>query len=161
MKTNLSLRSSGMKNVSRNMKPGSQATITTISTISSDNDILVKVNLNEDIGKSYLIITNLSSAVIGKLKQLEKFYFKVRINKIEDKYTDFIPTTYELFWNRNDSIFTNLFFQAENNFTDKSDIQFIEEIQFFYLFYESYKVNALNIYDSDKKTIIFSYMSQS
>ena len=27
--------------------------------------------------------------------------------------------------------------------------------------YESYKVNALNIYDSDKETIIFSYMSQS
>jgi len=155
MKTNLSLRSSGMKNVSRNMKPGSQATITTISTISSDDSISVKISLSvKTDNASYLIVTNLSSAVSDKLKQLKQFYIKIRINKIEDKYTDFISTYTTLST-------TTFSFTGGNNFTDKSDIEFIKEFTVGLQKYESYEVNALNIYDSDKKTIIFSYMSQS
>lgn len=157
MNTKINLRSYRMKNVSRDTTFELPAVVTTFS----DNPISVKVNLNvKKDSTSYLIITNLSLAVINELKQ-KKLYFKIRINKIEDKYTDFISATYNLLLKR------LIFFDTGNNFTDlnnDSDIKFIEDLTVGFpilQMYKSYKVNALNIYDSDKENILFSYMSPS
>jgi hypothetical protein len=148
-----------MKNASRDAKAELSAIVTTISL---DNPIPVKINLNEKPGNpSILNITD--SAVIEKFKVKGiNFYFQIRIDKIENRYTDFIFFQYS-------SILDKLFFDAGNNFTelDNSDIKFIEEESFKILpigseaKFKSYKVNAINIYDSDKVTILYSYMSQS
>ena len=160
MNTKLNLRSYRMKNASRDAKAELSAFVTTISL---DNPIPFKINLNETPGNpSILNITD--SAVIEKIKVLtgKNVYFRFRIDKIKNIYTDFIFLHYS--WN-----FDKLFFDAGNNFTelDNSDIKFIEEESFKILpigsnvKFKSYKVNAINIYGSDKVTILYSYMSQS
>jgi hypothetical protein len=149
-----------MKNASRDAKAELSAFVTTISL---DNPIPVKINLNETPG-SVSILNITDSAVIEKFKELtgKNFYFQIRIDKIENRYTDFIFLHYS-------SVLGKLLFDAGNNFTelDNSDIKFIEEESFKILpigsegKFKSYKVNAINIYRSDKVTILYSYMSQS